>query len=390
MMSSCKEDSSFLGYDILNPNDTLNSILIDTLTVQFYNEEAHEIKSYNQSLGLVGNQSDANFGTTSASSIVQFGLYRYTDTFKIDQKATNFTASLTLKRNLSVKTNVPVTINIYQVNKRLYDSISYSSTSNPKDLVDYTAPIGTFTANPTDSIYTINLSSNFAQFLASKKLIVNNKNFLDFFNGLYYEPEKPSSDGSIYSFNLNYKSSYLTFSYKSDTTTKSINLYRIPETRCANVNYYTHSKNTHLANDSVLYISGLAGYRVRVSFPTLNVLQDPSISINKAELIIQADTSANQSIPYPTKLDLYRNDISTTIPYTTIRDYAFTINKLNKENQFVKLNITCHIQDFISRRITTGDFYIHPYGNEIFTTQLILLNRKSNKAKLRILYSHLR
>ena len=395
MMSSCKEDSSFLGYEILNPSDTLSSQISDTLTVQLFNEEADSILSNNMSACVVGDATFNEFGTTTSSSIVQFGMNQYTDTFKLDATATDVTAKLTLKRAFVIKPKESFKINVYRAKDLIYDTVAYASNVNPLSLVDYSNKIASQILTTTDSTLSVDLP-NVASLLSNNRNIINNKNFVNLFKGLYFEGERVGSNGEICTFNLN-ASSNITVSYKVKTTVtkvdtvKTIVLYCNPYARMASVNYFKHSVNMNKANDSVFYISGLAGYRVRVAFPNLKVLQGQRIAINKAELILHVDTSArinNTYPPYPSYFSLYHYDSD----YQVIRDYNYNQYTFNKENLNFVMNITNHIQQFVSASSTTADLYIQPYydSNSQLYTQLKLTNKYGKKAKLRILYSRLR
>jgi hypothetical protein len=389
MMSSCKEDSSFLGYDLTDLNDSLSSSVIDTLSVEMFNEDADSIMSNNGTSCVVGNFSDAEFGSVQASSIVQFGMSSTTDTFNIE--ANNVKATLSLYRTFNTKAKEALTLNFYSVTKRLYDSVSYSSAVNPKLLVDYTTKIGSKVINTSDTTFTIDLPA-VASLLAQNKYVVGNKRFIDIFKGIYIEAEKVGANGEITTFNLGSSLSNLTIAYntKSKTTgadtVKTVVLYNYSTLRTSNVNFYNHSANYAKANDSVFYASGLAGYKVRIAFPTLHTLQNSKMSVNKAEIIVQADTLSNTFVPYSSTFELFRN---ATNSYQSITDNSYNNYKMN-ENLQLKLDITNHIQEYISSKLTTPDLFIRPTYNYRLLTHTRFTNKYGKKVKLRIVYSNLR
>lgn len=393
MMSSCQEDSSFLGYDLLDNSDSLAST-IDTLSVSLSNVEADSVVALNSIATVVGNYNDPLFGNSSASTILQFGMFSFNDTFKLDSTATAIKAEMTLYRYFSFnKPKESLKINVYMVSTRIYDTVSYASNIDPTKLIS--TKIGSKILLPTDSIFEIELP-DVASLFKAKDLVINNMNFVNKFKGVYLEAEKVGANGDICTFDR--EQSKLDLSYtsklsksKTDTTkiiTLVTNINRSqPYSGMANVNYYKHSANQHLANDSVLYISGLAGYRVKASFPTLKtIMNDKKIFINKAELIVQADTSLNTIFPYSNEFNMYRYG---TTYYEPTRDFYKKV-LLNRENLELRFDIMNQIQDYISGKNSSPDFYIQPFNNDRRLTQTRLLNKYGKKAKLRILYSRLR
>ena len=151
----------------------------------------------------------------------------------------------------------------------------------------------------------IKLTDDFGKELLAKSGLVDlsdNTAFLNAYKGFYLTAKNLSGNGGVMSFDLtNANRSYIILYYKNSTDTSNF-IFNINSV-AANVNRYEHdysnTKVQYQFTDTVqgqqnAYAQSLAGTRVRIRFPDLELRKDSNkIAINKAELIIPIETGSD-------------------------------------------------------------------------------------------------
>jgi hypothetical protein len=159
-----------------------------------------------------------------------------------------------------------------------------------------------------------------------------------------------------------------------------------------------------LSADSLLFVTGMAGLDIRLSFPDISKWKDSTgIAINKAELILPASRSFTQTASdVPDKLFLWTIDENEKLDY--VYDYL-TDNSQNAARTKTRIvfngyykdirkdayvfNIGRHFQSYIMGDIDKFDFLLRSSNGNLFPQRAVLggTTVTGNKIQLRITYT---
>lgn len=312
-MLSCKKTPQHIG-NSLQPNSSYirvaftgdNDIIAES-------ERIDSLSTKSASLSLIGDLNDPIFGNSNLSFYTQLGLT--SNSLQWGEGAT--TDSIVLQMIYSGyygDTLTPITVKIHEVTQDMTgESIEYYSNTNfetSNELASYT-----FTPQPKkrsniddDSLTAAVLRIPIYNSLGDKFInedaanFSSNKNFMNYFKGIYVSCEPTSGTGSICYFNLLNTKSYLRIYYHNnyDTTFYDFNV----GDKYVRFNHFEHDYNAAQApisfNDTTsnqyLYVQSTAGVRSRLTFPNLARWAEnmnTNVLINEARLIM---TGANDMI----------------------------------------------------------------------------------------------
>lgn len=370
-----------IGGDILPDNDKLNQFFTDTISVVSVTEPDDSLPTYSQSSYLAGTLDDPVFGKSFAGFYAQIRMP--SSNVDLGEDLTLDSIVLTLKYNsLYGDPTEKHSMNVFRVTEDIYFAEPYRSDHtfryNP-------VPLGSkmnFTpkASPVDSVeiygkmtaphLRIRLDDSFGEDLLSQSgtaTLSTQKVFNDYLKGIFVAPDTGFGySNAIMFFNLLDALSGITLYYKnaendSLSSTFPINIYS------AVANHFKHQYTNpdivdeisgQVAFDSINYLQGMAGLRVKVKFPWLKNLG--LISINHAELIItQAAHHSPDSVYLPPQIVIPRIVADSSLPaFQALLDEAWaqilgsydfggtmeteTIN--GKKYKRYRINILRHLQ----------------------------------------------
>jgi len=420
VLSSCNK-SSVVGLDVQPEGDLLNVTFSDTSKLRTYIRTEDSVRSDERSINLLGSYNDPVFGKASASIFTQFNTNNVVFGNASDMLIDSVILSLAYTGDYYGSLD-PQNVKVYQLTQGIFkDSIYYSKRVfgyNTTELANYN-----FIPKPADSVQVgsvklkpqlrIRLSNSFGQSFLSQGGFVDNTAFNNFFKGLFITTDNTQApgQGAILNLNLTDVNSKITLYYRnkfSGKNAQSIFSFDINPATCASVGHFEHEDavnditkqlgDTNLGQNLV-YVQAMAGVRTRVQFPFLkNYTLPGSVSINKAELIIKVDPSAEGIYPVPTALALLTIDANGGVSFTPDQFegdgyFGGTYNSSNKEYRF---NIARYIQQVLNGKQADHGLYISTgkFGSETnaISARRAVLGGGDNtnyKMRLRLTYTKL-
>jgi hypothetical protein len=358
---SCNK-SSDAGINLVPKDYLIKTMAQDTFTVVAHTLRVDSIITSNATKGLLGSYLDPIFGEFKASFITEispsltpdFGTNPYIDS------AVLYLRYDTIFGNKSVVQE----LNISEITDRIrIDSSYYQNfdikTLNPISVLNTTfKPINDYNR---DSLLTIKLPRE----LAVKLFDVatwSDTTFSTYFKGFLISSNSKAIDASIASFNLFHTKTRLSLFYHNSIDTLEFK-FTINSNTCAHINLFDQKHNSsnflpdlnnlNPPEDSVVYLQGGGGLKVKIQFPYLDKLKEQGVwGVNRAELVIKANPStiSTQNIfPAPKIVVLYSiNDLGKQellTEYYTSSDY---LGALYNNDQYV-FDIT-----YVAQKILTG------------------------------------
>jgi hypothetical protein len=421
IFSSC-DKASIIGLDVQPESDLLNVNYSDTTTLQTFTLEEDSLRTdqalITTNVGLLGKYNDPVFGETNASIFTQLRLPSSitSNSFGTNPVCDSVILSLlysnTFYGKLERKTQK---VNLYELSTALLQSTSYYS--NNSSIAYGTDDLTKFgngfsfvpRPNTSDSVVVglnnsgnpikeraqlrIPMKTSFGQNLLDQQgtsNLTSNDNFQSFFKGLYISTENTtglnSGEGNILNFKMADSKLTIFYHYLGQTITfpqvDSVwnTKYDIALNSVARFNKFAHNRST-AANDlqnqlnnntlqnQTVYVQSLAGVKTKLLFPyLLEQKYKGPIGINKAELVMKIDTSANYQLDTfaaPAKIILFaiaEDGSNVLIPDLNEGDNYFggAYNATTKEYRF---NIARYIQQVLTgKRANTGLYIIASNG----------------------------
>ncbi len=333
---------------------------------------------------LLGSFNDPLFGHTQIDAALQFRLTSF------PLFGTNAVADSIIfffyYRTVYGDTSTVQRIRVFELEKAINPDATYYSTD---DLSTYAAntPLAEFDFKPKvaldslrkDTLYQlgkVKLDISLAEKLlkADSLNMVNNEVFLNYFKGLYFQPERISEEGAIVSLELiptsAFQGSALVLYYHNDTDTLASNAYFVTDFS-ARVNTYRHDYsstafyqqlNKEITVDSLIYVQSTGGLKSKIYIPGLENWRDSlNIAINKAELVFQVDTTLSDYKNYPLPSQLFLTFIDDNGQERLPSDYSFYpvyYGGFLLSDFTYRFNITQHMQGIIKNRINNNGFYL--------------------------------
>jgi len=416
------EKPSEIGLEIQPPGDKLNVVYCDTITLNTYSVLEDPILTNSTAYNLLGSYYDPIFGKNSASFYSQMRISSNAPTFGSNPVCDSLVLSLRYA-NYYGDTLTPQTVRVYRVAEDFYKDSSYYSN---KELQITGELLGskTFYPHPIDSIvvdsekYPAHLRipldkslGNIFLGLAGSSVLSDNTNFLDYFKGLYVTttPVNGNGEGCIMAFNLLSSLSNVALYYKNDDNdTTSMKFYFVFNEYSARFNHYNHSNYLYAdpylrseiygdttKGDSLLYLQGTAGLKVKIKYPYLNNLTNAGkIAINNAEMIIPVEENGLNTDKYnpPSKLILLEEKDG-SIRYLLDQSNSYFGGTYDTTNLQYKFNISQHIQQVIDgvKENLGLSLMVYPTYRPNYPNRVVIkgCRRQSEKIRLIITYTKL-
>lgn len=304
--NACKKPTPF-GSELLE-NEYADLEFTDTITVICTLEREDSVLTSDRSASsayfLCGQVQDPVFGKYSAQIYTLFQAETLNPRFDTSKIVFD---SLVLYLNYAAggvygDTLQPQNLRVYHLaDDLIYDSTYYSTASIPQG--QELGRIDNFYPRPsfTDSLFEgvkgpfikLRLNDDFGKslMLIDTLTYLSDSAFYRFVNGLKIECSSSSTPGAMLAFDLNDNSlsrMSMYYTVKSDTSQERFDFF------FRNTNKFTHFDHDYSGSeagakigqelDERLYIHGMHGVRVKVSFPYLNNFDN--IAVNKAQLVL--------------------------------------------------------------------------------------------------------
>ncbi len=414
--TSCDE-SSVVGLDVQPEHDLLNVGYQDTTTIFTRTVKGDSLITdeslITTGIGLIGKYIDPVFGTSTASMYTQVRLPSNLTSISFGTSPVCDSVILSLVYEGTAygkKDKKQQKLNVYQVTEALSTGATYHSNNTlSKSSTDLTASNGyLFYPRPTDSVTTVGglrlkpqlrtlLDNTFGQLLLNNGVAGNlsdNAAFQSLFNGIYITTENTtglaSEEGNILHFKMG-ESTIRLYYHNSNATNNDSLFYDFSLGSVARFNHFEHdytgaisdlstqiNSSTSLQNNTV-YVQSMAGVKTKIEFPNLmNWVKDGGIGINKAELVINVDTSVVtyniDTFAAPSALILFGiNDDGTSyvIPDAFEGSTYFGGTLLTGAVQY-RFNIARYIQQVLDGDRNNNGLYIIASNGAVFGNRAVI------------------
>ena len=400
---SCKDDDSAIGTGIM-PSSDMMEFCCDTMEIQTFVVRDTHVETQNRTVNPIGIINDPIFGQTDASCAFHVLLSTNNVQFGREMDTTDFSGvKLTLSLKYGSLYGSPESSMKINVNRLLTD-ISFDSTyydDTRFDAAQYELLTSADIEFGADSVMNIEMPQNLVENIVRQNVADStwsNKDFVEFFKGLYLTTELQSGDGCIYSLNLIDSKSKMTLTY-NDTCSFDfiINEYS------ARINMYSHD---YTGADSELkeaidnpdqpskycYIQGLAGLKTKIKFPELASLFDSTnIIINRAQLKVTIkDGSQLATIPSPAAMSMTK--ILGSGLYDFLADYKSNSKNFggsyNDADKSYTFNLPLHLQELLKdfqNGETDNGVYMVANENRIIPYRAILYGGSHDDYSVKII-----
>lgn len=409
----CGDEPTFLGRDLLPSIDDVDVMLDTNTVIQAYTALAKPIITVSNTIYLLGSINDPVFGYSEASIVTQAGIQsainfrenRIVDSILVFLRVNDFYGD-----SLSTQS-----LKIFDMIEDIKSDSTYFSNTSIEGKYD-PEEIGSASFNAKDTIIKVIIDNqNFInKFLtAEDSMFQSNANFRQVFKGFYFAVEpKTENGGSIAYLDLESLDSRMILYYDSikvinDSTNLSniilfggvLNSFNIFNNRYENYPPSV-SLNNPDAQDTVLFLTPMAGINVHLKFPELEKWRDKKddhISIIKAELFIGVEDSVyqwNNNKLFPQNLFLfYINDQGN---YNQVYDFRINENTFggayNIEEKGYKFNFGYHLQSYIDGKIENFEMVLISANSNASASRVLLkspLAMGKNRMKIKIIYTEI-
>ncbi len=420
VITGCTENPTFLGRDLLPPSDNIiirtdSSTMVDAWTIR----SRPVITTISNRL-LLGTLNDNIFGYSRAQFMVPLhNLYnkdletgREVDSLILTLKVEGFYGDATAR-----------TVRVYQVTSDIVPDSAYYSNTDPSQFYD-PVELGSGVFHPSSDTTTIRIpitnQDYINKFLTTNDSVFNDpEDFESVFKGLFITTDTVTEGrGSIAYINIEDADnvSGLRLYFKNDTTrlvSDSVSAVypMLFSNNSPKANFFSHDHADAMVagylgkketNDTLLFTSGMAGLSVRLDFPGIEKWLDSTrVAINKAELIIPADSTFVNTSDFPDKLVLWTVDKNGKYDYVydnlidqssgssggvIFNGYYNDIEK----NAYV-FNIGFHLQKYIQGETEKMEFILLPSQNSTTAKRTVLKGPGSAgpAVRLKIIYTEL-
>lgn len=323
-LTGCKDPDN-LGLDVLPAGDITGLSFTDSISLVTSVVPGDSIPTTStNTYHLIGGLNENVFGKSKAGFYSQLIVINANPSFGTTPVCDSVVLTLVLSGYYGDTLSSTHQFSIYELNQVLNKDSTLYSNQKPQTL----GLLGTYTTSdirPTDSV-TINgvKAPQLAirldpvlvgdRFLTAGSVYADAATFNNYFKGIYIEDSITSGSGCILYSNINndtYKCKLGVY-YHNDAADSLY--YEFLLNGGAHFSYFEHDYSTAVFgnnfNDTIFgknlcYVQSMAGVKTKIDFPYLNsVMQQGSIAVNNAQLIIKADDSNTALYSLHNKLGL--------------------------------------------------------------------------------------
>ncbi len=403
----CNDDSD-IGLGIIPKDRLIVMGTSDTISIEAYTYPVDSIITSSTASVLLGSYDDPIFGKVQAGFVLQI-TPGATAGFGTDAIADSMVLSLRYNTDslVPIYGNQSATMNFLaqEIKTKLYqDSIYYSNYR--EEWLNLSEVVIDTTFAPEDgrndtAVLNVHLNKIFAQRIVDDyhewhdDVSPTDTSFYDYFNGMYIKSNDIPYDGSISTFNIFDSYSKVVLYYHNSTDTLELSFFISQASTRFNLFNHVHDAvgflpdldNPEVKQDSVVYLQGLGGLKVKIKIPELDqIKEDGRWGVNRAELVIPAENNLlteESKYPAPLKTNLY--GVNSDGDLLFLDDYIGSTGYLGvnyEENNYI-FDVTYHIQQILSGVVENNGFDLFPVANYVNPSRVALTGPKhSNKMKL--------
>lgn len=389
LLFSCS-DPDVTGVAVQPPGNSLNVMHTDTNSLVTRTLRESSIKSVLTRMYCLGSYTDAIFGESKAGFYSQFlseGIANMDSTgFQVDSVIMSLAYSdsygdTTLLQKIKV-------IGLFG-----NDSIKMDKEFIPRPQTPYVYKVKSgSTENEIKETpqLRIRLSAAFENKIqldsSTYKLVAN------LFNGMHLESMNTFvSGGAILTYDLSV--SKITVHYHNNKT-DSLKYDFIVNSSCERIDYFNHdyagtplksNLNNPSHGDSLVYIQGLSGTKVKISIPYLNNYFNKGYIINKAELIITTENSTNGDYFNPPS-KLYLTTIGENGESIPLKDGG--VGTYNSTTKQYSINIPRHVQSLLNGSLKNNGLYLAVDESSFSADRAVIFGGKNVGNRIKILLTY--
>lgn len=421
---SCDYDPDEIGIGIQPDSDRINVFSTDTLNVTAYSVYVDSVRTDETSRTMIGSYYDPVFGRTTSSLALELRLSSSTvdlgDSPVLDSMVMVLdyaTVALSGDEEMAAygDTTTPQTFRLYEIDESIYVDSAYYSNSVVA-LQDGEIASLTFEPRPTDSIMIdtskveaqlrIKMEDSFVQKFrdAPEGSLDSLSGFLEFFKGVYFQPDEVSVGGAILFFNVGSAYSRMTLFY-SNADEDSLEYYFPITSTSARFMNFKHDYEladpefvSQLNGDTLLgqdkfYLQSMAGVATVVEVPDFKEMNNlGEIALNEARLIIENnDMTSDFSPPDELAIFQYDEDGNMSIVYDQYEGTEYFGGEYDEDNGRVEFRLTQQFQKILATDTISPRFYLGISGASILPNRMVCngFNLDPGGLRLEIIYSQL-
>lgn len=421
---ACDYDPDEIGIGIQPDSDKLN-VYDTTLPVTAYSVFVDSVRTDETSRTMIGSYYDPVFGTSTSSLAIQLKLSSSSvslgDSPVLDSMVMVLdytTLSLSNNETLAAygDTNTPQTFRIFEIDETLIaDTTSYYSNYEVALKAGEIASL-TFEPRPTDSIMIdttkfeaqlkMKMNDSFVQKFrdADSTDFASLDGFLNFFKGIYIQPDEVTNGGAIMFFNLGSVFSGMTLYYRNAEEDSLEYVFPITSTS-ARFMHFMHNYDvadpqflSQLNGDTALgqdkfYVQSMAGVAAIIEIPDLRGLNNlGEIALNEAKLFIENNDMNSVFLP-PEELAMlhYDYDGTKSVIYDQLEGTEYFGGVYDYDKGRTEFRLTQQLQIILSTDTIPPRFYLGVSGASILPNRMVCngFNQNPGGLKLKIIYSQL-
>ncbi len=348
--SACNKRPNQIGADILPNQGLISLVYTDSVDIVAYSLADDSVRTDHTEANLAGSMKDPVFGTTIAGFYTQLRLSTSTHNFGENPLLDSLVLQLVYSGYYG-DTLAPQTFKVHELLDSLDTKATYYSnqlkTVSTTDFANFTfspKPTAPFVSNndTLPAMLRIRLSDVSPELgnkilAATSDNLSSNKDFQNYFMGLYVTAEAVNQGGAILSFNLPVTNTKMTIYYKNNTADSLHYDFFITSNEAA-YNTYTHLDYAGAATDlqsqihqadslagrNRIYLQAMGGLKAKLRFPGLARIKQQTqgkIVVNEAKLILTPTVVDTSTYLLPSQLALVRNNNDGT--YKVLEDQVF-------------------------------------------------------------------
>lgn len=403
LLFSCEEEASLLGRNLLPSSDDMFTQYFEGEMMLSASSLGKPILTSVNTRLLAGSYNDSIFGFSKSSFFIRPEVQ--TRSVGEDMDIDSVFIYLEVDGYYGDTTSVH-TLRIYEVTDSISTDSSFYSDENMEGRYD-PDELAHKTISPLDTLVKIEINDlTFIEKLetAPDSIYEDVGDFMTYFHGLYFTTDPLTEQGSIIYYNLSSINTRMYVYYRDDTTnlvktlsmtlgnlTPKINIFEHDYTNARAVQYLDDPD----AHDSLIFVSSMAGINTRLYFPEVgNWLDSVPVAINKAELIIPADTTYGISeSDFPVKLFMFTvnedNEYDFMYDNRIDSDGTYFNGFYDTEESAYIFNMGAHLQSFIGDGSTNMNLILIAGDNSLTANRAVLKSpfAGSNKMTLKITYT---
>lgn len=406
--SSCEDDPSFLGKNILPSTDDIQSKYADDNEIVISTVASKPVVTTISPQMLIGSYRDSIFGFSKADFMTRLDVLpavitgdRQVDSLVLEMKIDGFFGDSTSAHNFR----------IYE----LTDTLTLDSVYNSNTLPDGKySPIELSSGMvfPTDTIARLKINNDdlLQRFQnVDDTVFADPEDFFNFFRGFYITSDNREDEGAIIYIDILSEDSRMVMYYHTDDTTGTKEIYMPVEDFTPRVNSFYHDYegsrvNRYINNpdveDTLMYISSMAGVNTKLNFPDIeDWLEKKPVAINKAQLYLPVEDTmltGQSRDDFPSRLLLYTYDDEDNFDY--LYDYRVDEDNNNRSyfdgtydvaEQAYIFNIGVHLQAYIQGEVDNLNLILQSSQNSLTAKRVVLKGPESSgrKIELKIIYT---